>query len=53
MSLVNNIRDPLNSAIPVQIWIVKEVVGPVHNAWDSLAGLCSHASQLFKKKKKA
>ena len=34
---VNGIWNPLNSAIPVKIWIVKEVVGPVHSAWDPLA----------------
>ena len=28
--------NPLNSTIPVKIWIVKEVVSPVHSARDPL-----------------
>ena len=46
---MNSARDPLNSAIPVQILVVNEVVGPVYSARDPLAGLCSRASQLKKK----
>ena len=33
---VNITQDPLNSVIPVKIWIVKEVMGSVHNARDPL-----------------
>ena len=36
MGPVNSAQDPLNSAIPVKIWIVKEVMGPVHSARDPL-----------------
>ena len=36
MGPVNSAQDPLNSAIPVKIWIVKEVMGSVHNARDPL-----------------
>ena len=32
--------------------VVNEVVGPMHSARDPLAGMCSRASQLKKKKKK-
>ena len=46
MGPVNNVQDPLNSVISVQIWIVNKVVGLVYNARNPLAGLCSRASQL-------
>ena len=32
--------------------VVNEMVGPVYSAQDSLASLCSHASQLKKKEKR-
>ena len=33
---MNSTWDPLISAIPMKIWIVKEVVGPMHSARDPL-----------------
>ena len=52
MGPVNSIWDPLNSAIPVKIWIVKEVVGPVHSAWDPLADTPTWNAHANKKKEK-
>ena len=49
---MNSTRDSLNNAIPVKIWIVKEVVGPVHSAQDSLTDTPMWNAHVNKKKKR-
>ena len=52
---MNSTQDPMNSAIPMKIWIVKEVVGPVHSAQDPLTDtptLNAHVNKNKIKKRK-
>ena len=49
---MNSTQDPLNSAIPMKIWIVKEVMGSVHNARDPLTDTPTGNAHVNKNKNK-